>query len=58
MCLSEYLEHYTTKVPVYRRLSKAAAEKRWQRDFNVLEREQRVSVDEEGNDAGMANQQH
>ena len=56
MCLSEYLEHYTTKVPVYRRLSKAAAEKRWQRDFNVLEREQRVSVDEEGNDAGMANQ--
>ena len=52
------MKYHTSEVPIYRRLSSTAAEKRWQREFNTLEREQRMSVDADGNEAGLANRQH
>ena len=56
MCQEEYIEHYTTKVPLYQRLSKAAAEKKWNLDFSAgtLEKEQRRSNDEDGNAGPLA----
>ena len=58
VALTYYAAHCPSSFPGCRRVSKAAAEKRWQRNFNALEREQRMPVDEDGNDAGMANRQH
>lgn len=57
MCLEEYVKYHTSEVAIYRRLSATAAQKRWQKEFNTLEKEQRMSVDEDGNEAGLANRQ-
>lgn len=53
MCFEEYIKWYTEECPVYRRLSEAAASRKWEMDFNRLERTQTAGCDKDGNETGQ-----